>query len=721
MPLRPLILPAEVGQFARPCYADEALLTQIIAESEREDIRPRIGATLFIALKSTESDADLTGSLRILLLGGEWTDNSGRMHYLDGIKVALAYYTYGRVIRDGNITSTRYGAVIKSDDNSNSASDNAERQRQYRQAFDTADTMIVEAVNYITAMKVGGYEDCPGIRSNRAKMSVIGNHSAACGCESERTTIISGKEGPSAYDVAVANGFRGSVDDWLASLVGPQGPEGPQGPQGPSVSLDDYYDKPEVDALLADKASASDVETAISEEAAARENGDESLRTQIAALENNLGESIGNVEDKVDDVSASLAVVQSDLETEQAARVAADASLGARISNEETARKGSDDSLSESIAAEATKRGSEDSRIEGLIGIERNERAAADEALVASIEEEKEERKNDDILNASAIAEEIDARVNAETYLRDLTDRMKLLLGYNASRSVVNLQLGVSGKYVKCATRSAVSNSSFAISKPFAVDACSELLIKTGFNPSDSSHAALDLTVIAIYEEIERQRTVQKKNASGAPLYYAVNIDPETGSVTVTADETTEDTGYPVYTTETYTEQRYLPNNEDRFVAIPDSGYYVANIPQSCRVVVSYKPGVTDTAVIVEKHGALANIISQVFGLYEHRTMVEAMVSLAARVDALESRQGLLGNATAGTLDVSELTKCLYPTILRGHGVPAAATIPENLPDGLPWDGVPVFVGQIYINLDATSGGLYYATGHDSVSDWKQA
>ena len=643
------------------------------------------------------------------------------MHYLDGIKVALAYYTYGRVIRDGNITSTRYGAVIKSDDNSNSASDNAERQRQYRQAFDTADTMIVEAVNYITAMKVGGYEDCPGIRSNRAKMSVIGNHSAACGCESGHTTIISGKEGPSAYDVAVANGFRGSVEDWLASLVGPQGPEGAQGPQGPSVSLDDYYNKPEVDALLADKASASDVEAAISEEAAARENGDQSLRTQIAALENNIGGSIRNIEDKVDGVSASLAVVQSDLETEQAARVAADAALGTRISNEEAARKSSDDSLSESIADEATKRGSEDSRIEGLIGIERNERAAADEALAASIEEEKEERKNDDILNASAIAEEIEARVNAETYLRGLTDRMKLLLGYNASRSVVNLQLGVSGKYVKCATRSAVSNSSFAISKPFAVDACSELLIKTGFNPSDSSHAALDLTVIAIYEEIERQRTVQKKNASGAPLYYVVNIDPETGSVTVTTDETTEDTGYPVYTTETYTEQRYLPNNEDRFVAIPDSGYYVANIPQSCRVVVSYKPGVTDTAVIVEKHGALANIISQVFGLYEHRTMVEAMVSLAARVDALESRQGLLGNATAGTLDVSELTKCLYPTILRGHGVPSATNVPDNLPAGLPWDGVPVFIGQLYINLDAASGGLYYAVGHDSVSDWKQA
>lgn len=305
--------------------------------------------------------------------------------------------------------------------------------------------------------------------------------------------------------------------------------------------------------------------------------------------------------------------------------------------------------------------------------------------------------------------------------LKGIDDRMKLLLGYNAARSVINLELGISGKYVKCESRSAVANSSFAISKPIAVDACSELLIKTGFNPSDASHAALDLTVIAIYEEIERQRTVQKKDASGNPLYYVVTVDAETGSTTVTMDETTENTGYPVYTQETYTEHRYLPNNEDRFVAIPDSGYYVANIPQSCKVVISYKPGISDTSVIIEKHGALANLISQVFGIYEHRTMVEAMISLAARVEALESRQGLIGNAKAGTLDVTELTKYLYPTILRGHGVPAADTIPDNLPNGLPWNGVPVFIGQIYINLDAPSSGLYYAIGHDFVIDWKQA
>ena len=121
------------------------------------------------------------------------------------------------------------------------------------------------------------------------------------------------------------------------------------------------------------------------------------------------------------------------------------------------------------------------------------------------------------------------------------------------------------------------------------------------------------------------------------------------------------------------------------------------------------------------EHQSLEGYYQRTEAQLDNRVVAEAIVSLAARVDALESRQGLLGNAKAGTLDVSELTKCLYPTILRGHGVPSATNIPDNLPAGLPWDGVPVFIGQLYINLDATSGGLYYAIGHDSVADWKQA
>lgn len=121
------------------------------------------------------------------------------------------------------------------------------------------------------------------------------------------------------------------------------------------------------------------------------------------------------------------------------------------------------------------------------------------------------------------------------------------------------------------------------------------------------------------------------------------------------------------------------------------------------------------------EHQSLEAYYQKAAAQLDNRVVAEAIVSLAARVDALEGSRGLLGDATAGTLDVRGLTRCRYPLVMLGHGVPAEANVPVNLPDGLPWDGVPAFVGQNYINLDAASGGLYYAARVDSVADWKQA
>ena len=121
------------------------------------------------------------------------------------------------------------------------------------------------------------------------------------------------------------------------------------------------------------------------------------------------------------------------------------------------------------------------------------------------------------------------------------------------------------------------------------------------------------------------------------------------------------------------------------------------------------------------EHQSLEAYYQKAAAQLDNRVVAEAIVSLAARLDALEGSRGLLGDATAGTVDVRGLTRCRYPLVMLAHGVPAGANVPDNLPDGLPWDGVPVFIGQFYINLDATSGGLYYATGHNSVADWKQA
>lgn len=42
-----------------------------------------------------------------------------------------------------------------------------------------------------------------------------------------------GENGDSAYEIAVSNGFVGTEEEWLDSLVGPAGPTGPTGPTGP--------------------------------------------------------------------------------------------------------------------------------------------------------------------------------------------------------------------------------------------------------------------------------------------------------------------------------------------------------------------------------------------------------------------------------------------------------------------------------------------------------
>lgn len=121
------------------------------------------------------------------------------------------------------------------------------------------------------------------------------------------------------------------------------------------------------------------------------------------------------------------------------------------------------------------------------------------------------------------------------------------------------------------------------------------------------------------------------------------------------------------------------------------------------------------------EHQSLEAYYQKTEASLDHRVVAEAIVSLDARLDALEGSRGLLGDATAGTVDVRGLTRCRYPLVMLAHGVPAEANVPDNLPDGLPWDGVPAFAGQQYVNLDAASGGLYYAAGVDSVADWKQA
>lgn len=64
-------------------------------------------------------------------------------------------------------------------------------------------------------------------------------------------TGAAGADGNSAYQVALDNGFSGTEEEWLESLIGPAGAQGATGAQGPQPPLGDAGDGPTV-ALKSD-------------------------------------------------------------------------------------------------------------------------------------------------------------------------------------------------------------------------------------------------------------------------------------------------------------------------------------------------------------------------------------------------------------------------------------------------------------------------------------
>lgn len=172
MTMRQLITYEDITRLARPCSADEEMVTAMIAEAEREDVKRQIGDGLYIAVKADEPEP----KFNTLIEGGEWADCSGRKHYLTGLKTALAYYVYARIVRDGNIQATRYGSRVKDDDNSIEAI-NAELQRQYREAFSSADLYMGEVIGYIKANRdIFTEYTCeePHMTNNRVQLRIIG-------------------------------------------------------------------------------------------------------------------------------------------------------------------------------------------------------------------------------------------------------------------------------------------------------------------------------------------------------------------------------------------------------------------------------------------------------------------------------------------------------------------------------------------------------------------
>lgn len=222
--MKAIITLSDINALARTCHADESIATSLIAEAERQDIKPKIGDALYLQITRDEVPA----AFDTLLNGGEWQQRCGTIRYLTGLRTALAYYAYARIIRDGNIQSTRFGAVIKTEDNS-AESERAERQRQYREAFTTADGYMSEVMEYLSDnAEAFGYAR-KTMRANRCTLRVIdGTGSSRMHDRNDTPIVIDGQKGDtgdSAYqswlDAYHPEAGRDTEKDFVDWLQGP--------------------------------------------------------------------------------------------------------------------------------------------------------------------------------------------------------------------------------------------------------------------------------------------------------------------------------------------------------------------------------------------------------------------------------------------------------------------------------------------------------------------
>lgn len=169
--MRNFITYEDISSLARPCTTEPELAEAMIAEAQRVELKPRLGDALYVAV----GEVDTKGRFGTLLDGGQWQDRCGQARLLTGLKTALAYYALARIIRDGNIMPSTYGAVVK-DDQYSAEAERAERQRQYRELFAQADTYMAEVLQYLASNRevFPEYKPCGKPKNNRLVIKTIG-------------------------------------------------------------------------------------------------------------------------------------------------------------------------------------------------------------------------------------------------------------------------------------------------------------------------------------------------------------------------------------------------------------------------------------------------------------------------------------------------------------------------------------------------------------------
>lgn len=166
-----LITPSDVKTKARDIsqYVSDEKIQIYIEESENIDIKNALGDALFLDIK--EHSENYTS----LLDGNRYETECGEKRVFTGLKAALAYYSYARLVKNGDGNVNRFG-FVKKDSEYSTRSDLKEKVMAYNDAFSVADRYLKECVRYLNDCnsQYPLYKGQGRIKANRTVFRIIG-------------------------------------------------------------------------------------------------------------------------------------------------------------------------------------------------------------------------------------------------------------------------------------------------------------------------------------------------------------------------------------------------------------------------------------------------------------------------------------------------------------------------------------------------------------------
>lgn len=158
----------EFKELARPSSAhlDDNEVLAFVREEQDVFIIPAIGYELFKALLGET----LTAEQSTILNGGEWTDTKKSvLHLCKGLKAALAYFVYAKMMRSDGTLLSRAGSMRHNDQYAAHVDDT--KLKQYNDVMGVAENYLSNTMEYINYLNDDKLQP---VRGSRCHIHAIG-------------------------------------------------------------------------------------------------------------------------------------------------------------------------------------------------------------------------------------------------------------------------------------------------------------------------------------------------------------------------------------------------------------------------------------------------------------------------------------------------------------------------------------------------------------------